>query len=148
VRPSGPRSMGTIGGIGVPMPRCSVPPSPCWPKSSSFSLIFRPPLDGSGQSHRYACPQVGQGEPLSTGRHASAIEQPAPAQPWLEAVSGRFREMANGPQVDHRNPVNGCERTRTNLMRKTSIVFEVSGETGPLITVWLKVRVLPGPPVI
>src|SRR5260370_14703670 len=27
--------------------------------------------------------------------------------------------MANGPQIDHRNPVNGCERTCTNATRSS-----------------------------
>jgi hypothetical protein len=35
----------------------------------------------------------------------------------LEAVTGLCREMANGPQIDHRNPVNGCERTRSNATK-------------------------------
>ena len=27
------------------------------------------------------------------------------------SVAGRIGEMVNGPQIDHRNPVNGSERT-------------------------------------
>jgi hypothetical protein len=34
----------------------------------------------------------------------------------------RAGEMANGPQIDHRNPVNGCERTSTNATKNVDFI--------------------------
>ena len=68
--------------------------------------------------------QLGWGRGLRRpfGGHALMIEQPAPVQPWLEALTSCFREMANGPQIDHRNPVNGCERTSTNATKNIDFI--------------------------
>ena len=54
----------------------------------------------------------------------------------------------NGERTTDR-PQKPRERMRTNVHErneKRRILFELSGETGPLITVWLEVRILPGPP--
>src|SRR5580704_1652124 len=55
------------------MPRCSVPPSPCGPRSRSLSPIFRPPLDGS---HRHACLRAEQGEQWQMILGICAEDQP------------------------------------------------------------------------
>src|SRR5262245_35793315 len=68
-------------------------------------------------------------------------------QPYSGGSDGLYlkQRTQNGPQADHRNPVNRSERMQSNVTKNSGFVY-VLGTAGSLITVWLQVRVLPGPP--
>jgi hypothetical protein len=92
--PRGPLAWGR--GIGpdpmAPMHRCSVPPSPSAPRSRSLRPVFRPPLDGSGRSHRRTCPQLDKTSchkfrrPCESSKARTGPARSAPVPLWLVAA--------------------------------------------------------------
>jgi hypothetical protein len=89
----------------APMPRCSVPPSPCGLKSGSLSPIFRPPPGASGRNHRRATCELNQASrhkllPLEGGKKALSSSTPFSGRTIKQTSTSLLRIALETQHID------------------------------------------------
>jgi hypothetical protein len=83
--------------------------------STPFTRRFLPSDKATGASarelHETSCPELSA---TYLRIEQGGAQRASATGKFLDAIVG---ETANGPQIDHRNPVNRCERAWPNAMK-------------------------------
>ena len=71
---------------------------------------------------------AGRVDLLAVTGFADHFSLPSTVRPLTDSQIGALAPTGNGPQIDHRNPVNGCERTSPNVTKNIDFCWDLRAD--------------------